>query len=63
MVICEALQISPEELLVGKVNDRNIEYDHSIALGDIEIQIMNFQMILLDQNTPGPKRNSCKGEG
>ncbi|MCR5399574.1 MAG: hypothetical protein K6E68_08600 [Lachnospiraceae bacterium] len=40
MIICEALQISPEELLVGKVNDRNIEYDHSIVLGDIEIQIM-----------------------
>ena len=40
MVICEALQISPEELLVGKLDDRNSELDHSIVLGDIEIQIM-----------------------
>ena len=40
MVICEALQITPEELLVGKQDNEKPEYDHSITTDDIEIQIM-----------------------
>ena len=41
MVICEALQITPEELLVGKQDNEKPEYDHSIITDDIEMQIMN----------------------
>ena len=40
MVICEALQITPEELLVGKQDNEKPEYDHSIITDDIEMQIM-----------------------
>ena len=40
MVICEALQITPEELLIGKQDNENPEYDHSIITDDIEMQIM-----------------------
>ena len=40
MVICEALQITPEELLVGKQDNEKPEYDHSIIADDIEMQIM-----------------------
>ena len=40
MVICEALQITPEELLVGKQNDEKPEYTHVINTDDIEMQIM-----------------------
>ena len=40
MVICEVLQITPEELLVGKQNDEMSEYDHVINTNVIEMQIM-----------------------
>ena len=40
MVICEALQITPEELLVGNQDNEKPEYDHSIITDDIEMQIM-----------------------
>lgn len=40
MVICEALQITPEELLVGKQDNEKPEYDHSIITDDIEMQII-----------------------
>ena len=40
MVICAALQITPEELLVGKQDNEKPEYDHSIITDDIEMQIM-----------------------
>ena len=40
MVICEALQITPVELLVGKQDNEKPEYDHSIITDDIEMQIM-----------------------
>ena len=40
MVICEALQITPEELLVGNQDNDKPEYDHSIITDDIEMQIM-----------------------
>lgn len=40
MVICEALQITPEELLVGKQDNEKPEYDHLIITDDIEMQIM-----------------------
>jgi site-specific DNA recombinase len=39
-IICEALQITPEELLVGKQDNEKPEYDHSIITDDIEMQIM-----------------------
>ena len=40
MVICEALQITPVELLVGKQDNEKPEYDHLIITDDIEMQIM-----------------------
>ncbi len=40
MVICEALQITPEELLVGKPSDENQELDQVHIVEDIEMQIM-----------------------
>ena len=40
MVICEALQITPEELLVGKRDNEKPEYTHAINTDDIEMQIM-----------------------
>ena len=40
MVLCEALQITPEELLVGTQNDETPKHDRSIITDEIEIQIM-----------------------
>ncbi len=40
MVICGALQITPEELLVGNQNDGKTGNDLAIISDDIEIQIM-----------------------
>ena len=41
MVICEALQIRPDELLVGNDRETMSEYNHDIFVGDIDRQIMN----------------------
>ena len=40
MVICEALQITPEELLVGTVNDTAPEYDLAVSDDEIEMRIV-----------------------
>ena len=40
MVICEALQISPNELLVGECSDEKQVSNQNISLGNIDIQIM-----------------------
>ena len=41
MVICEALQISPGELLVGNDSDTMPEYNYDLPGSDIDKQIMN----------------------
>ena len=40
MVICEALQITPEELLVGTVDDTAPEYDLAVSDDEIEMRIV-----------------------
>ena len=40
MVICEALQITPEELLVGTVDDTAPEYDLTVSGDEIEMRIV-----------------------
>lgn len=40
MIICEALEITPEELLVGKKYDEKPVINHTVATDDIEIQIL-----------------------
>jgi len=40
MVICEALQITPEQLLTGRVDEEEREDNSSVGAEDIEIQIM-----------------------
>ena len=41
MVICEALQISPDVLLVGNNRDTMSEYNYDLPVSDIDKQIMN----------------------
>ena len=41
MVICEALQISPDVLLVGNDRDTMSEYNYDLPGSDIDKQIMN----------------------
>ena len=40
MVICEALQITPEELLVGSVDDTKLDYGLAVSVDEIDWQIM-----------------------
>ena len=40
MVICEALQITPEELLVGTVDDTAPDYDLAVSDDEIEMRIV-----------------------
>ena len=40
MVICEALQITPEELLVGTVDDTASDYDLAVSDDEIEMRIV-----------------------
>ena len=40
MVICEALQITPEELLVGSVDDTESDHNLTDSGEEIELQIM-----------------------
>ena len=40
MVICEALEITPEELLVGSTDCSRSYYDLTASSGEIETQIM-----------------------
>lgn len=39
MVICEALQISPEELLIGREDDKERKSDHHLAPNELDQQI------------------------
>lgn len=39
MVICEALQVTPEELLIGKPVDEVPTYDQTISSDGIDMQI------------------------
>ena len=41
MVICEALRVRPDELLVGNNRDTTLEYNHDLSGNDIDKQIMN----------------------
>ena len=41
MVICEALRVRPDELLVGNNRDTTLEYNHDLSVSDIDKQIMN----------------------
>ena len=40
MVICETLQITPEELLVGTVDDSVSEYDLTVSDDEFEMRIV-----------------------
>jgi len=40
MVICEALEITPEELLIGKPADEVPAYDQTASADGIDLQIM-----------------------
>ncbi|MCR4849767.1 MAG: helix-turn-helix transcriptional regulator [Lachnospiraceae bacterium] len=40
MVICEALQITPEELLIGKPADEVPAHDQTVSSDGIDMQIM-----------------------
>lgn len=41
MIICEALKISPEELLVGTNKETEFNYDKSFSADEFEMQIIN----------------------
>ena len=40
MVICEALQITPEELLIGKRNSEPVDHDASVSMNGMEIELV-----------------------
>ena len=40
MVICEALQITPEELLIGKHGNASIDHNTSISMDSMEIELV-----------------------
>ena len=40
MVICEALQITPEELLIGKHENASIDHNTSISMDSMEIELV-----------------------
>ena len=40
MVICDALNISPEELLIGTGEDTKLAYETTVFADEIEMQIM-----------------------
>ena len=48
MVICEALQITPEELLIGKRNGASIDHDSSVSMDGIEIELIKEYQELSD---------------
>ncbi|MBR1450643.1 MAG: helix-turn-helix transcriptional regulator [Lachnospiraceae bacterium] len=49
MVICEALQITPEELLIGIPEKSEIDDDISVSVKDIEIEIIKDYNELSDK--------------
>jgi len=48
MIICEALQITPEELLAGKRNNVAIVHDSSVSADGIEIELIKEYQELSD---------------
>ena len=40
MVICEALQITPEELLIRKRNSEPVDHDASVSMDGMEIELV-----------------------
>ncbi len=42
MVLCEALEIMPEELLLGQAANEPAEEQRDISLGDFELQILEI---------------------
>lgn len=40
MVICEALQITPEELLIGKRSSEPVDHDASVSMDGMEIELV-----------------------
>ena len=48
MIICEALQVTPEKLLAGKRNNVAIDHDSSVSADDIEIEIIKEYQELSD---------------
>ena len=49
MVICEALGITPEKLLIGKSDDKEVEYDREISVDGIEVNILRECQGLSDE--------------
>lgn len=50
MIICEALQISPEELLMGEVNNDTPKHDFITSINDMETIISDTYNELSDAN-------------
>ena len=48
MVLCEALQVTPEELLAGKRNNVAIDHDPSVSADGIEIELIKEYQELSD---------------
>ena len=48
MIICEALQVTPEELLAGKRNNVVIDHDSSVSADGIEIELIKEYQELSD---------------
>ena len=48
MIICEALQVTPEELLAGKRNNVAIDHDSSVSADGIEIELIKDYQELSD---------------
>ena len=54
MVICEALRIRPDELLVGNNQDTTSKYNYDLPISDIDRQIMNEY-----QNLSSAQKKNC----
>ena len=48
MVICEALQVTPEELLAGKRKNTAIDHDSSVSMDGMEIELIKEYQELSD---------------
>lgn len=48
MVICEALQITPEELLIGKRSSASVDHDASVSMDGTEIELVKEYKELSD---------------
>ena len=48
MSLCAALQVTPEELLIGKRNNAAIDHDSSVSAEGIEIELINEYQELSD---------------